>query len=189
MMIYNAKSLRSKENLNNVEKKPGYYKWWAKKTEIETILTALELSYSDTLQKIEKCNIEGEEYYCIYIGIAIKESISQRLNWHINQKNTLSQIKNGTLSTFRRSIAAVVCGDLSDTQLTNDFIDLLKVETFPLDLPVKSQEAKEEIQKIEKDLLNGKYLYLLNIQENKHPMAPKKKLKQIRKMVVAKIKF
>ena len=41
MMIYNAKSLRSKENLNNVEKKPGYYKWWAKKTEIETILTAL----------------------------------------------------------------------------------------------------------------------------------------------------
>lgn len=186
MMIYNAKSLRSKENLNNVEKKPGYYKWWAKETEIETILTALELSYSDTLQKMEKCNIEGEEYYCIYIGIAIKESISQRLDWHINQNNTLSQIKNGTLSTFRRSIAAVVCCDLSDTQGTNDFIDLLKVETFPLDLPVKTQEAKEEIQKIEKDLLNGKYLYLLNIQENKHPMAPIKKLKQIRKMVGAK---
>lgn len=114
-MIYNAKSLRRKANLITVEQNPGYYKWWAKKSELGTILTALELSYSDVSQKIEKCNIEGDVYYCIYIGIAVRESISQRLDWHINQNNTLSQIKNGTLSTFRRSIAAVVCGDLSDT--------------------------------------------------------------------------
>lgn len=178
-MIYNAKSLRNKENLNNLGKNHGYYKQWAKKPELETILSKLGLSYNDVCCCLEKRDIDNETYYCIYVGIAFKEPIAKRLyRCHINGK-----ISN---STFRRSIAAVVCGAMSDTQGTNDFIDLLKVEIFPLDLPVKTQDAEKEIQKIEKNLLNGKKLYPLNIQGNKHPMAPKKKLRQLRKEAASK---
>ena len=186
-MIYNVKSLRDKTNLSNVEKSPGYYKWWARKTEFIRILSALNLSYDEVIRDIEECKIDGEIYYCIYIGVAIKESIAARLNWHINQKNTLSQVRNGTLSTLRRSIAAVICGNMLDTSGTNNFLDLLMVETFPLNLQIKSQEAKEKIQAIERKLLEGKNLYVLNIQENKHASAPVKELKAIRKAVASKI--
>ena len=94
--------------------------------------------------------IRGVDYYYIYVGIAVKESIRDRLNWHINQHHTISSVKSGILSTLRQTISSLVAGNQFDEKTTNSLIDLLFVEYFPINLEIKSDKAKEKIENIEK---------------------------------------
>lgn len=177
--MINAKDLRKKDNLLKISNsKPGYYKWWAKKAQLDLLLKNLDVTFADIEKYLEKDN----DLYCIYVGIAVKESIRARLNWHVNDKHGESQVKNGTLSTFRKSIASVVAHNQYDKEATNNFIDLLMVEYHELDYPIKSEIAKENLHKIERDLLS-KHLYILNIQENNFEQAKpiKSKLRKLRK--------
>ena len=177
--MINAVDLRNNDNLLKISNdKPGYYKWWAKKEQLDLLLKELEVSFNDIEKYLEKEN----DLYCIYVGIAVKESIRARLNWHVNDKHGESQVRNGTLSTFRQSISSVVAHNQYDKEATNKFIDFLKVEYHELDYPIKSDIAKEQIHKIERELLS-KHLYILNIQENNFEQAQpiKKKLKLLRK--------
>lgn len=184
-MQYNlirANKLRDKNNLKNmIENKPGYYKWWAEEKEVILLLTHLDLDTSITsiIDSLEKY----DDKFCIYIGVAIKESVRDRLDWHINQINSPSAVKNGTLSTLRRTISSVLFQDMNLTNETNEFIDKLYVQPFYIDKPIKSQEAKEIIHNIEIGFLaHGDNLYLLNIQDNKHNLSPRKKISSLRKI-------
>ena len=58
----------------------------------------------------------------------------------------------------------------------------MKIEIFPSDLPVKSEEAKNELESLVSDCLE-KNLYILNIQKNYHPLAKniKNNLSKLRK--------
>ena len=179
----NAVALRDKMNLNAIpDDKPGYYKWWANKDELLIILDKLNMQFDDIANSLER----KDGKYCIYVGVAIKESIRKRLNWHVNDKHTDNRVKNGTLSTLRKSIVSLVGDDAFDKAATNEFIDRLDIEYYSSDNPIKSQAAMVELHTIEKDLLSGKYLYILNIQENKHALAPKQLLKQFRKQAKEK---
>ncbi|MDE6200598.1 MAG: hypothetical protein K2M47_01785 [Clostridiales bacterium] len=179
----NAIALRDKANLYAIpNNKPGYYKWWAGKGEILNILSKLNMQFDDIVNSLE----QKDGKYCIYVGVAIKESLRKRLNWHVNDKHTDNRVKNGTVSTLRKSIASLVGDDASDKAATNEFIDRLDIEYYLSDNPIKSQEAIVELHTIERSLLSGEYLYILNIQENRHDLAPKQLLKQLRKQ--AKIK-
>ena len=178
MIIY-AKELRKPENLARVPgDKPGYYKWWADRKSLDIILNALDIEFAT----IEPFLEERGGLYCVYVGIAVKESIQKRLDWHINQHHSNSHVKSGTLSTLRQSISSIVAHNQHDEEAANAFIDKLTVEFFPLELTIKSTEAKEAIHAIERRLLS-EHLHLLNIQENKHPNAKsiKQKLKKLRK--------
>lgn len=173
-----AYKLRNIEILNLVPgNKPGYYKWWAQKGELQAILDKLDISFCDVEEYLEERN----GWYCIYVGVAIKESVQARLNWHVNQTHNPTNVQYGTLSTFRQTISSVVGSNMLDTQSTNDFIDKLVVAYYACDFAIKSQEAKEHIRNIEKELLNSNTLYLLNIQDNHHKLAPRKKLTALRK--------
>lgn len=174
-----AEKLRNKAVLNNVSVRPGYYKWWAKKAELDVILSALNAETPEITAALE----EKEGLYCIYVGIAVKESLRKRLDWHVNDKHTASKVKNGTLSTLRQSIASIVAHNQYDKKATDAFIDKLYVEWFESKNAVKSEAAKEEIENIEKGLINGRYLRPLNIRDNKHQTAAStvKQLKKLRK--------
>lgn len=151
-----------KENLTSVPAdKPGYYKWWAKREDLEVLLKALNVDFDNVSDVIET---DGE-WYCIYVGVAIKESIRDRLKWHIMQENTESAVKSSALSTFRASISSLVAGDQRDTAATNEFIDRLMVEYYPVDLPIKSDEAQKEIEEKEKKMMESN-LRILNIKQN-----------------------
>lgn len=176
-----ARTLRSKNELNKIDKtKPGYYKWWAAEEQLNILLNKLELTIANIGPIEEKQNVNGR-FYCIYIGIAVKESVRSRLDWHINQTHTRAQVENGTLSTFRQTVSCLVGKDMLDKKATDTFIDELFVEYFLLDCAVKSQEAYAMARKEECLALNSQYLYLLNIQENKHKNAQNKKLRDLRK--------
>ena len=177
-IIVNAKDLRTKDNLIKIPRtSPGYYKWWATYDSLLVLLSRLHLDFDAIADFLETKN----GLFCIYIGIAVKESIRDRLDWHINQINIERNVKNGTLSTFRQTISSLVGKNMLDNQATNDYIDKLVVEYFVGDYSIKSQEATVELHGIERGLLSSPYLYLLNIQENKHPLSPKKTIKSMRK--------
>lgn len=177
--MINAIDLRNKENLEKINNKPGYYKWWASKSELEFILDKLSVKFETIESAIEK----KEGLFCIYVGIAVKESVRDRLDWHINDKHTKSQVENGTLSTLRQSISSLVSQNQYDKDGTNNFIDKLKIEYFISENPIKSVKANEELHSIERTLL-VKNLYVLNIQENHHPFAEltKNELRRLRKI-------
>jgi hypothetical protein len=66
--------------------RPGW--WWARESEIMALLDSkfLTQKYFNKLSvKLHKGNGNLNNYYYIYTGIAVKESIRSRLNWHINQ--------------------------------------------------------------------------------------------------------
>lgn len=177
-----ATRLRDKENLLSIPQCPGYYKWWADRAALQIILNRLAMRFEDISSHLE---MKGD-IYCIYVGVAIKESVRARLDWHINQKHTYTPVKCGTLSTLRQTISSIVGTSMADENATNEFIDKLTVEYFLSEQPIKSAAAFDEIHTIERQLLSSNYLYILNIQDNKHVLAPTKQLRELRKQ--AKIK-
>ena len=174
-----AKELRNKANLLNIPNDlPGYYKWWAKKSELDIILSALNAEFFELSSFIE----QKDGLYCIYVGIAAKESIRKRLDWHVNDAHTPSRVLNGTLSTLRQSISSVVAHNQYDKDATDAFIDKLTIEFYTIDDPIKSPSAIDNLHIIERRIMS-EHLYVLNIQDNKFPQAQpiKKRLSALRK--------
>ena len=172
--MIHAKDLRRKESIEIIPNdQPGYYKWWACRDEFDMILAALEVRYDDVASYVE---VNSNCQYAIYVGIAAKESIRKRLDWHVNDKHTKSKVLHGTLSTLRQSISSIIARNQFDKEATDNFIDKLDIEYHTIDAAIGSQEAKNQLHEIERQLL-AEHLYLINIQENHHPAADKTKKK------------
>lgn len=169
---------------------PGTYRWWFH----EDSLKALGLSNNSTSVLLQK-TIGGRKYYALYFGITVKESIRKRLDWHINQKHTISNMRSGgTLSTLRRSLGALLLGSINNPGLNqseitiNQFMDqYCIVEWMPYEKGDNNkEELKEEIETVETVELNKKYWYPLNLDKNKsgrrinlsylHDLSAKRKL-------------
>lgn len=166
-----AKNLRNIELRREVPKnKPGWYRWWAPKEALEKLLNSQHISNSylyDLISYLTKKYIDGKDYYYIYVGIAVRESIHDRLHWHVNQKHAKSSVVSGYLSTLRQSISSLVAGNQYNEEATNELIDMLIIEYFPIDFGIKSQEAKEKIESIEKyEIINN--VLPLNLRDNKN---------------------
>lgn len=148
-----ASLLRIRENLKRISDNPGYYKWWAKKEDVEMLLEKLgvDVRFEDVESDIEKK--EGMGLYCIYIGIAEKESIRNRLNWHVNQEHKPSAIKSGYLSTLRQSLSSILSQNQKDEEVTNQFIDKLYIEYFEVD-----EETEGKLREIEKEKMKNIFI-------------------------------
>ena len=181
-----SKELRNPNHLKEVPKDmPGWYRWWAPEEALKMLLDSPYLNnkyLSSLLSHLTIKNINGKNYYYIYVGVATKRSIQSRLNWHINQHHTKSSVESGFLSTLRKSISSLVAFNQYDEDATNNFINMLIVEYHSVNLPIKSNEAKEKIEGIEKNEIDNNVL-ILNIKENKNVLLKDylKELKKIRK--------
>ena len=182
-MRIEAKTLRDKKELAKVSAGPGCYKWWACEEKFRQLIDALGVDYDSVADAVEK----QDGLYCIYVGDAINESLRQRMNWHINQKYSLSNVKSGHLSTLRQTISSLVAHNQMAKKETDDFIDKLEVELFEVDAKVHSDEAKAIITPKEKEMINS-HLRILNIKDNKRDDAReiRKKLMQLRSEAKAK---
>lgn len=172
-----ASSLHNPEELKKISSKPGYYKWWISKNFFDFLLDALNVSFEDIKNALE----ERDGLFCVYVGIAAKESVRQRLNWHINDPHTVSRVNNGTLSTLRQTISSLVSHNQYDKTSTDQFIDRMYVEWFYIDSQIGSEETKKDLHDIETKLM-AEYLRILNIQDNHHPLSDsiKRRLKTLR---------
>ena len=172
--------LRKKEETKKLPDAPGVYKFWGDEKILCKISEKLEVDFDDVKKVVEF----SEGVYCIYVGIAVNESIKSRINWHINRKHSDSAVKAGTLSTLKQSLAAIFIEDMSakHSDDLNKTIDKLYVSIcHESSNAVKSENANAEIHGIEKSILSGNNLYILNIQENCNKLAPTTKLKELRK--------
>lgn len=171
-----ARNLRDNTYLDVIPKdKPGWYRWWAPREALEKLLNSPYIGnkyFEYLLPHLTTKNINGINYYYVYVGVAIKESIRERLNWHVNQHHTLSSVKSGFLSTLRQTISSLVAGNQYNEEATNDLIDSLIIEYIPINLKIKSQEAKEKIENIEKSEL-AKNTIPLNLRDNKNVILQK----------------
>jgi len=180
------RELRSIEKLQLVPKdKPGWYRWWAPISALEQLLDSSHLTHKymkELLPHLRRRDYEQDHYFFIYVGIAIKESIRDRLNWHVNQHHTENAVRNGILSTFRKTVSSLVAGDQYDEDATNKLIDQLMIEYCAMDYPIKSEAAKIIIEQIEHDELE-RYILPLNIMGNRQAMLKSfsKDLKKARK--------
>lgn len=175
-----AIKLRSAGELKIVpNNNPGWYRWWAPVSALKDLLGA---HFCELNPLLTKGHGTLANFSYIYVGVAIKESIQARLNWHVNQIHKFGCIKHGTLSTLRQSISSLAGSSQGDEATTNRVMDLLSIEYSPVDMPIRSLEAKKHIEEIERNEMVANLLPL-NIQHNHHPAIAefKKSLKAARK--------
>lgn len=169
--LIEAKKIRDIKYLNNIPKNmPGWYKWWAPEKALKKLLDSPYISrkyFKDLLPYLTTKNINGNNYYYIYVGIAVNESIRSRLNWHVNQHHTKNNVESKILSTLRQTISSLVAGNQYDEDATNELMDMLIIEYYPVNLAIKSIEAKEKIERIEKEELKNNMIPL-NLRDNKN---------------------
>jgi hypothetical protein len=193
-LIIQAKMLRDKKELENIPNdRPGWYRWWAREAEVMTLLDSKFLTkkcFNTLAPKLHKGDGDLNNYYYIYTGVAVKESIRSRLNWHINQSHSESVVKHGTLSTLRQSLSSLITANQRNEKATNDFIDALTVEYFPIEFQIKSPEAKKYLERNEEQEMY-KYILILNIQKNKRQEIEyfKKELSKLRTSSKKKIEI
>ncbi|GHV03418.1 hypothetical protein FACS189485_06570 [Spirochaetia bacterium] len=170
MPIIEANHLHNKENLLHISgNHPGWYRWWAKEDAVKKLLDSKQLSkrYFDNLfPHLTKGAGDLKNHYYLYTGIAVKESIRARLDWHINQEHTLSAVKSGFLSTLRQSISSLVSGDQRNENDTNLFIDTLTVEYYSDTNQINTKEANIFLRENEDKEMRLNIL-VLNIMGNK----------------------
>lgn len=138
----------------NIPTEPGVNRWWFPKEIAEKLL--LPLGRFDN-KPIDKDDINGEQYWCLYLGIS--KNLRQRIRWHIAQKDTKSAVNSDYQSTLRRTISALLespKNPMETEQAVNKVLDecYCDWETMPT-----HPEAKK------KEILSEKYLPL-NIQDN-----------------------
>lgn len=92
----------------------GIYFWYIKVSGLNELSGFVSFQITDkTITKI----IDGEKYALVYIGSSGTGksgggNLTQRLNWHIGQNHSESNICHGTLSTLRAGLGALISDDL-----------------------------------------------------------------------------
>lgn len=156
-MIESVKKLRSRINAAD---SPVLYKWWFKHD--NRIWDKFVSNGIDTA-RLEVRNIDGEDYYALYVGIGA--SCISRFRWHIipSVHHTPSAVKSGVISTLRKTLCALLdLKLLGAEQLVNQYMDdncFLEWELFQKGID------KPGLEDIESDSINAGY-YALNIQSN-----------------------
>lgn len=166
-----VKDLKEKDTkFLSVAKEPGVYRWWFPRDLAEKLLKPL--TGVDTKQ-ISKEIVDGEEYWCLYLGIA--KDLRQRIRWHACQKHSPSAVKHGFLSTLRQSISALLGLDQTmSAAAVSDVLEQCYWDWCPT-------VTKEKAEAIEKERLSSEY-FPINIQGNKKVgSAVIKRLKELRK--------
>lgn len=178
-VIIPASTLRTPAGINGVSNScPGWYRWWAPK---EALRQLLGTHFNDLFPHLTQGENQLAGLYYIYVGVAIRESIRARLNWHVNQRHTLSCVRSGTLSTLRQSIASLVGQNQLDENATNALIDQLMIEYFTATDPIKSLRAKAHLVQAEAQELVTHALPLnIKSNHNKHTQRFKQTLKAAR---------
>ena len=148
---------RLENRTSGIEKEGGVYCWWFKREIAQTLLKELPLT-QDEFSKIQRREIESEEYWALYFGIS--RDMLGRAKWHITKKHKPTAVKYGTVSTLRNTLGALCGIDMSKSEkVVNDLMDENCYWEWEYNKEYKVRETNE--------LSSKDKCYPLNIQENK----------------------
>lgn len=154
-MIKSVKDLRD-ERFASIEKKPGVYIWWFKKSCLNNLLKELpDINISNLQHK----KIDNTDYFALYFGIA--KNCRERAYWHMSQHHSASSVRSGYLSTLRQTLSALLGKNMTKAEETvNVFIEKNCFWEWQYTTSREKANAKEAVEL-------GKNFYPLNIQGNK----------------------
>ena len=144
---------------DSFKKEPGVYRLWVKEGPSLDILKGLDCQ--NMADKLLQKNIQGTDFLAMYFGMS--KNTFGRLKWHMLQKHNAKTVKNGTISTLRHTLSAILFKGKGLTS-TKDKLDKWMDENCFFEwgyTPDKSRAAD-----IEKDEIS-RNIYPLNIQGNK----------------------
>jgi hypothetical protein len=138
-------------------KSKGIYFWFMKTEGYNQLSKYAEIKPIEPSYTKE---IDGVKYDLVYLGTAgvrnnksgiNKGHLEERLNWHLAKNKSKSALKSGTMSTYRRTIGALIEDDLieNNTQksLDNFFRDTFII--FFIEYPGSFTEVKEIVNRDE----------------------------------------
>lgn len=88
------------------------------------------------------CKVKNNKYL-VYIGLA--KNLNERLNWHYNDKHSLSAIKSGFVSTLRQTLSALLVGEMVTAK---KIIDKFLREEMEVEYEVCKNYREKELQLI-----------------------------------------
>lgn len=142
---------------SGINKESGIYCWWFKKDIAESFISKLQIK-PDEINKIQKRIIDGETYWALYLGIS--KDMLGRAKWHVTQKDSISAIKRGFISTLRQTISALLNKDMSQSaDDVNKLMDDSCYWEWEYDQSPENRESAE--------LSSESVCYPLNIKKNK----------------------
>ena len=169
-MMFDVYKLRDGNERKQFEGKQGYVKWWARKTELISILNKINVDY-DVIKDYLETN---DDLYCIYVGKSQGRVLSQYLRQEINGKHTKISQKTGQF-TFRtaipllkRYISSIFFKNQALEAETNEFLDKLKIEVIVIDSLGENEDIKEEIKNRVNRLFEKNY-YIFNMNSDNFP--------------------
>ena len=137
----------------DVPNQPGVYWWFFPEQCLETLRIS---EHCDTDSLNLKRSASGK--VCLYVGVG--SSLEERIRWHSEQRLTLSALRSGFLSTFRKTLLVLNRIEYSDGfDEINRFMDGLNIAWQP----TADLDSARQIESAE---LNGPCHYPLNIQGN-----------------------
>ena len=160
-MMFDVSQLRDVNERKQFEGKRGYVKWWAARSELDSILDKIDIKYNDMKDILEV----KDDLYCIYIGKPNSRLLPPYLRQEINGKHT--KMVDGVF-TFRTSIpllkryiSSIFFKNQAFEDETNEFLDKLKIEVIVIDDLDETQDIKEEINNRVNELFE-KNFYIFN---------------------------
>ena len=146
-------------------KSKGIYFWFMRPDGYKALSNYVTI---DPIEPKYTKDIEGVKYVLIYLGTAGtgregNSNLAKRLEWHINQKHTESNICYGTLSTLRAGLGALLSNDLILPDTENDVNTFIKY--YMKVFLIEYSDDKSLIDNDEKNLIKV-IRPLLNIKNN-----------------------
>ena len=149
---------------------PGFYKWWAKKEDVDFLLDALGRKDQNFQKAVEFDSLKGyfeqkNGLFCIYVGISESNLLGRIISNHINGSTNNS--------TLRRHLGYVIQNGnqfQNDKKSYKDDKEKLKIHIndFLNRLTVSCVlHSKDGLKQKETDLINEK-LHILNTDKNKY---------------------
>lgn len=176
------------EHLKDVSEERGIYFWFMEQEAYESLSEFINV---DALPGTYSRHMSGVQYDLVYIGTAgsrpnssgwNKGNLRQRLKWHLFDNRGAKHVCNGTISTFRKTIAALLGNDLieNDVQVRLDriFRDYFKIAF--IEYQGDFYDVHPIINNDEAFLIDN-LTPLFNIRSNKNARAPETMTNTIKK--------
>ena len=172
--VANLRNLLSNQNF--VKKEPGVYRLWVKEGAAISMLNNLKTPV--VISRILKRKIQTGTYLALYFGMS--KNLFDRLKWHILQQHDPSTAKNGTISTLRHTLSAVLFMKRPLTQTETDLNKWMDDNCYF----EWENLAGISLAKYVEDVQLKRNCYPLNIQDNHNiPANLRKEIKNLRKDV------
>ena len=151
------------QNVKNIPLKKGIYFWFLNHDSYH------KLSSNMVINPIDPCYqrvINNEVYDLVYLGTAgVRNNsngvnnghLQERLKWHLCDNKGISALCNDTMSTFRRTIGALISSDLieNDTQAKIDEILCTSFYVYFIAYEGTFLEVKDTINQTESIFINS----------------------------------